>query len=73
MALLAHSGKGKGKEREKGDKDKKCAYCKRKGHIRDECRRLKARRSPLSLSSLPNLNPFISLLQTLSHNKQVYS
>jgi hypothetical protein len=42
MALLAHSGKGKGKEREKGDKDKKCAYCKRKGHIRDECRRLKA-------------------------------
>ena len=42
-ALLAHGGKGKGKEREKGDKEKKkCSYCKKKGHIRDECHRLKA-------------------------------
>ena len=42
-ALLAHSGKGKGKEQEKGDKEKKkCSYCKKKGHIRDECRHLKA-------------------------------
>jgi hypothetical protein len=43
MALLAHGGKGKGKRDQKGDKErKKCSYCKMKGHIRDECRRLKA-------------------------------
>ena len=40
-ALLAHGGKGKGKD--KGDKGKKiCAYCKKKVHVKDECRRLKA-------------------------------
>ena len=40
-ALIAHGGKGKGKD--KGDKGKKkCAYCKKKGHVKDECRRLKA-------------------------------
>ena len=41
-ALLAHGGKGKGKD-QKGDKlKKKCSYCKKKGHIKEECRRLKA-------------------------------
>ena len=40
-ALLAHGGKGKGKD--KGDKGKKkCTYCKKKGHMKDECRHLKA-------------------------------
>ena len=40
-ALLAHGGKGKGKD--KGDKGKKkCAYCKKKGHVKDKCRHLKA-------------------------------
>ena len=42
-ALLAYGGKGKGKKDHKGDQDKKkCSYCKKKGHIRDECRCLKA-------------------------------
>ena len=43
-ALLAHGKRGKGKESkdQKGDKaKKKCTYCKKKGHMKDECRRLK--------------------------------
>jgi Reverse transcriptase (RNA-dependent DNA polymerase)/gag-polypeptide of LTR copia-type/GAG-pre-integrase domain len=41
-ALLAHGGKGKGKD-QKGDKSKKkCSYCKKKGHVKEECRRLKS-------------------------------
>ena len=36
-ALLAHRGKGKGKD-QKGDKsEKKCSYCKKKGHVKEEC------------------------------------
>ena len=36
-ALLAHRGKGKGKD-QKGDKSKKkCSYCKKKGHVKEEC------------------------------------
>jgi len=72
-ALLAHGGKGKGKD--KGDKGKKkCAYCKKKGQVKDECRRLKAaRRSPLSLNNLPNLNPFVYLSPTLLQNGLISS
>jgi hypothetical protein len=44
-ALVAHMG-GKGKGSRKDGKDgnqlKKCSYCKKKGHIKDECRKLKA-------------------------------
>jgi hypothetical protein len=37
-ALLAHRGKGQGKD-QKGDKSKKkCSYCKKKGHVKEECR-----------------------------------
>jgi len=44
VAFLAH-GKGKGKPFQKSDGDKKkkkCDYCKKKGHIKSECRKLKA-------------------------------
>jgi hypothetical protein len=40
-ALLAYGKKGKGKD-QKGDKlKKKCTYCKNKGHVKEECQRLK--------------------------------
>ena len=44
MALVAHGGKGKGKEKSKKDhkSEKKCSYCKKKGHLKEECRQLKA-------------------------------
>ena len=43
-ALLAHGKNGKGKESkdQKGDKAKKCTYCKKKGHVKDECRQFKS-------------------------------
>ena len=39
MALVAHRGKGKGKEKSKKDNKskKKCSYCKKKGHLKEEC------------------------------------
>ena len=44
-ALIAHmgrKGKGSGKDGKDGNKLKKCSYCKKKGHVKDECRKLKA-------------------------------
>jgi len=51
-AFVAHLGKGKGKEQDKGKggqgkgadgkpKLDKCAYCKKKGHYKAECRKMK--------------------------------
>ena len=51
-AFVAHLGKGKGKvqDKEKGGQGKgadgkpklgKCAYCKKKGHYKAECRKMK--------------------------------
>ena len=35
-------GKGHAKDMKDGNKLKKCSYCKKKGHIKDKCRKLKA-------------------------------
>jgi len=51
-AFIAHLGKGKGKAQDKGKgeqgkgadgkpKSDKCAYCKKKGHYKTECRKMK--------------------------------
>ena len=45
MALVVRTGgkgKGSGKDGKDGNKLKKCSFCKKKGHIKDECRKLKA-------------------------------
>ena len=46
VALIAHTkGKGKPQSSKPSDGDKKkikCSYCKKKGHIKSECRKLKA-------------------------------
>ena len=48
-ALLAHGGKGKD---QRGDKSKeKCSYCKKKGHVKEECRRLKSTENKPSTSN----------------------
>ena len=39
---MGRKGKGSGKDGKDGNKLKKCSFCKKKGHIKDECRKLKA-------------------------------
>ena len=42
VAQTGRKGKGPAKDGKDGNKLKKCSYCKKKGHIKDECRKLKA-------------------------------
>ena len=44
VALVARTGKGKGGPKDKKKKEKsdvRCMYCKKLGHVTDECRKMK--------------------------------
>ncbi len=53
--LAACVGKGKGKDKQKlGDKKPTCAHCKKQGHKKDKCYKLKGTRRTSATSSRPS-------------------